>query len=121
MTKPRYETTYSVHPQRSRGCDRTDAEKTELFDQYVEKTVPYFDKVIESGGTPWFASDDAGSPETPDEGHAPAVSRRRELFDRRYQRPEPPASLPEAHSLRDINSLHQFYPDAPNLWRTHRF
>ncbi|WP_431939412.1 hypothetical protein [Nocardia grenadensis] len=44
------------------------------FQRYIESTENYFSAVRERGRTPWFSS----------------VEERRELFMRRYTRPDPP-------------------------------
>lgn len=55
------------------------------FEEWLEKYgQPYTDAQVAGGGTPWFSSDDE----------------RRELWERRYTRPAPPAGL--FNNLQDI-------------------
>lgn len=51
--------------------------RDEAYSRYVDLSEPYFEKVAENGGTPWWSSD----------------IERRELYDRRYQRPAAPEGL----------------------------
>ncbi|EKT81854.1 hypothetical protein WSS_A15219 [Rhodococcus opacus M213] len=67
-----------------RPSRRTEAEKAEAFAKYLERTEPYFAKISEDGDRPWFGSEDE----------------RRDLFDRRYEKPAPPSSLPPIESVK---------------------
>jgi hypothetical protein len=60
-----------------RPSARTDAEREARFEDWWAKQEPYRAAVIAKGDTPWT--------QDPDEA--------RELFDRRYTRPEPPKGL----------------------------
>ncbi|MDJ0400886.1 hypothetical protein [Rhodococcus rhodochrous] len=58
------------------------------FHAYLDRSVPYFEKVREKGDQPWFHTEDE----------------RRVLFFARYDRPKPPAGLPPITSLRDFHN-----------------
>lgn len=62
-----------------RPSARTADEREAVFQQYLTSSAPYNAAIEADGDTPWHGGD---------------VDRRRELFNRRYQRPEPPASIP---------------------------
>lgn len=61
------------------------------FQAYVEASKPYFAKVEADGDTAWF-NDPAKLAELGIE--TTGLEARRELFMRRYRRPEPPAGIP---------------------------
>ncbi|KXF54648.1 hypothetical protein AXA44_40570 [Rhodococcus sp. SC4] len=69
----------------ARPSRRTEAERSRVFSDYLERTEPYFAKIRDDGDRPWFGSEDE----------------RRDLFDRRYSRPVPPAGMPVIMSVRD--------------------
>lgn len=62
-----------------RPSARTADEREAVFQQYLTSSAPYVAAIIAQGDEPWHGGD---------------IDRRRELFNRRYQRPEPPASIP---------------------------
>ncbi|MGY4650025.1 hypothetical protein [Mycobacterium sp. URHB0021] len=57
----------------------TEAEREAAFQRYLASTVNYFEAIEATGDEPWHKGD---------------LEARRELFYRRYTRPEPPASMP---------------------------
>lgn len=67
---------------------RTLEEREEAFQAYARTSEPYFQKIRESGETPWHGED---------------TEDRRHLFLRRYRRPQPPAGMPSVRSLREFN------------------
>jgi hypothetical protein len=60
-------------------------EREAAFQSYLATTVHYFETVEAAGDKPWFDS----------------VEERRELFMRRYQKPDPPEGVP-ARTLAEI-------------------
>lgn len=62
-----------------RPSARTADEREAAFQRYLATTVQYNAAIEAAGRKPWHGGD---------------IDRRRELFNRRYQRPEPPASIP---------------------------
>jgi hypothetical protein len=60
-----------------RPSRRSEAEKAEVFAEYIDRTEPYFAKILEDGDRPWFGSDEE----------------RRAMFDQRFERPAPPAGM----------------------------
>lgn len=79
---------YSDAKTTAKPSRRNAMERTEAFDRYVEHSAPYFQKIEDDGDQPWHEGD---------------LAARRELFDRRYIRPAPPAMIPPIRSLREIN------------------
>ncbi|WP_342338659.1 MULTISPECIES: hypothetical protein [unclassified Rhodococcus (in: high G+C Gram-positive bacteria)] len=68
-----------------RPSRRTEAEKAEAFAEYISRTEPYFAKILDDGDRVWFGSE----------------AERRELFDRRYVQPAPPAGMERIKSVRE--------------------
>ena len=73
-----------------------EAEREERYQGYLESTVQYFAVVEFNGGKPWFSS----------------VEERRDLWFRRYERPEPRAGIP-LMSLAEIRGDHRWTPAEP--------
>ncbi|WP_083654437.1 hypothetical protein [Mycobacterium sp. GA-1841] len=71
-------------------------EREEAFQRYVEASENYNAAIIESGDQPW---------------HGGNIERRRELYLRRYQRPQPPQGLPPV-SLAVIRGEHRRWTPA---------
>lgn len=71
-------------------------QREEAFQRYLEVSEPYFDKVRDDGDEPWFGT----------------IEDRRELFFRRYQRPQPPATLPEPSLSHIRGELRRWVPIA---------
>lgn len=83
----------------ARGSLSTPEEREDRYQRYLKHSEPYFGKVIANGDEPWFTS----------------LEERRELFMRRYQRPEPPASI-RLKTLDQIRGKHDqpIQPLCPN-------
>lgn len=62
----------------NRPSARTEVEREAAYQNYLERSAPYMEKIRDDEDKPWFRSE----------------AERRELYFRRYTRPEPPAAMP---------------------------
>ena len=60
-----------------RPSSRTPEEREQFYQRYLELSAPYFQAIVDAGDKPWWSSE----------------QERRELYFRRYQRPDPPPRL----------------------------
>jgi hypothetical protein len=67
---------------------QAEGEREAAFQAFLERTIPYFEKVEAEGDEPWFST----------------VEERRTLFMKRFSRPAPPMPL---KSLAEIRGDHR--------------